>query len=79
VAKTSLNLVVGVGATAESVAATYDASYDVPGNVAALAGTYKGYSGHYADAFMTTTTIDGAGRLLAQGAAGTRDNSRRED
>ena len=68
VAKTSLNLVVGVGATAESVAATYDASYDAPGNVAALAGTYKGYSGHYADAYPTTSTIDSTGRLLVHGA-----------
>lgn len=66
-ARTSLDLVIGSGATAETVAAKYDSSYDAPSNLAALAGTYKGFSGHAQDWFTATSTIDANGNLTSRG------------
>lgn len=63
----SLHLVVGTGATAVTLDATYDAAWQIPGNVAQLAGSYRGVSGHALDSFSSTMTIDATGRIHVVG------------
>ena len=72
VPKTSLNLTIGSGATAETAAATYDPAYDTQASAALVAGTYKGWSGHSLDAFPSTTTIDATGKLTVNGGCNHR-------
>jgi hypothetical protein len=63
----SLSLTVGSGATAQTISAAYDTAYDTPGQLAALAGAYKGWSGHSGDPFPSTFTVDATGTLRVQG------------
>ena len=44
-----------------SVSATYDAAYDTPASLAALAGNYTASSGHLDDSFTVKATITPGG------------------
>jgi len=63
----TLDLTIGSGASAQAISARYDASYDSPGQLAALAGSYKGVSGHVTDPFVTTFSVDATGTMHVLG------------
>jgi len=68
VPRSSLQLTIGAGGSAETVSATYDASYDVAASVATLAGHYSGRNGHVADPFNMSLTIFADGGFTMSGS-----------
>lgn len=68
VAGASLQLTAGSGATADTIAATYDATYGVPASRAAVAGSYAGYNTHLFDKLIQgTVKIDATGSVTMVG------------
>jgi hypothetical protein len=52
-----------------AVSATYDAAYEKPASLAALAGSYKGFAGHLDDPWSMKASIDSSGVISASSTA----------
>jgi hypothetical protein len=69
VANGTLQLTVVEGTVTRTLTATYDASYDQPASLAAVAGSYSGYTGHAGGALNATFAVDSGGRLTGKNSA----------
>jgi len=63
VPRTTLQLTIG----SSSVTASYDPTYDQPGNLASLAGTYQGFVGHITEQAPAMSIMDSGGNLTISG------------
>ncbi len=68
-AGTSLNLSLAGRAGARTLTAAYVSGSSQPPSVAALAGTYQGFSGHASGERDATFTVDASGNLSGSNAA----------
>jgi len=61
----------GEGTAVETATASYDARYEIPANLAAIAGNYRGLPGHLLDSNSTTMSVDPDGKIgIAQAGCG---------
>jgi hypothetical protein len=64
VSRNSLLLTLAGPGGTRSLSASYDASYERPASLAAIAGAYTGISGHVSDPFTVTASIDLSGNIM---------------
>jgi hypothetical protein len=64
VSRSSLQLTLVEAAGTRSFLASYDATYEQPASLAAVAGSYAGISGHVSDPFPMTASIDFNGNIM---------------
>jgi hypothetical protein len=64
VARASLQLTIGENGGSETVSAAYDSGYDQPASVAAVAGLYKGSTGHSYGKLNASVSFDANGNFF---------------